>query len=152
MVFDEQHFQSIYAEKSARKLVEPPIYLKEAFERLQDVIRMPFVERPPEEAAENEPVDLPRETKARMMFITRYQERNMMSLCAIQEIKTLSRQKKMLEDECMEALAQSIESPISKNLLEIKISELKRAYISLGIKIIDLLGLLDQHKISNNQQ
>lgn len=76
----------------------------------------------------------------------------MMSLCAIQEIKTLSRQQKMLEDEFMEALAQSIESPISKNLLEIKISELKKAYISLGIKIIDLLGLLDQHKISNNQQ
>lgn len=151
-MFDEQHFQSIHAEKSARRFVEPPIYLKEAFERLQAVIRMPFAERPPEEAAENEPIDLPRECKARMMCISKYQERNTMSLCAIQEIKTISRQQKMLEEKCLEALAQSIESPISKNLLEIKVFELKRAYISLGIKIVDLLGLLDQHKISSKQQ
>lgn len=135
----------MYAEESARGFVEQPIPLKVAFERLQTVTKMPFAgDDLPKETAENEPIDLPRENQARMMFISRYQERNMMSLCAIQEIETLSRQRKMLEDKCLEALAQSIESPINKKLLEIKISELKSAYIRLGIKIADLLGLLGQ--------
>lgn len=133
----------MYAEKSARGFVEQPICLKDALERLHAVIKMPFADDSPKETAANEPIDLPRETEARMKFISRYQERNMMSLCAIQEIRTLSRQQNMLEDKCLEALAQSIESPINKKLLEIKVSDLKAAYISLGIKIVDLLMLLE---------